>query len=301
MIGGGFALASAFFYALATTVVARGPRGQSSEAGVIVSIIFTLVLSALAWAAFPMSLTPSYDIYFAGAVGLFVLSGVLASVWGRAFLFQSITHSGAIRAAMLRRLTPFFTIVLAWLLLREPIGVQGLLGILLLAISFGLLLHDSRSALSIRLGADAVSLRRGYLFGGASALAYALSQILRGFGLVTVPDPFLGTMIGAIAALLFYLVRVAISSDYRSRLIQALSTINSWQLAAGLAISVGQICQFAALTWSSVSSVAAITSLEVFLSMFLAVAVFKTERMPSVIVVVGAAIAAIAVYLISAF
>jgi drug/metabolite transporter (DMT)-like permease len=50
---------------------------------------------------------------------------------------------------------------------------------------------------------------------------------------------------------------------------------NPWLLAAGLFGSLGQMAYFAALTYSPVSKIALITSLEVFMTMFLSYLVFR--------------------------
>jgi len=66
-----------------------------------------------------------------------------------------------------------------------------------------------------------------------------------------------------------------------------------WQFAAAVLLALGQISQFVAFNNSDVGRVTIINSTEIFLSSYLAVIVFKTEKWPSVLVA-GATIVATA-------
>jgi drug/metabolite transporter (DMT)-like permease len=115
----------------------------------------------------------------------------------------------------------------------------------------------------------------------ASGGAYAFGLLARKFGLAGIADPILGTFIGALAAIIFYVVASAWVADYRRAFRELTKRINPWQMLAALLISAGQITQFAALQYTTVSRVAIISSLEIFISILLAVYVFRMEPRPA--------------------
>ena len=72
-----------------------------------------------------------------------------------------------------------------------------------------------------------------------------------------------------------------------------------WQFVAALCISTGQISQFVALSFTGVSQVAVVNSVEVFISAYLAVVVFRTESMPGPLVLAGTLLATAGVVLVA--
>ena len=64
-----------------------------------------------------------------------------------------------------------------------------------------------------------------------------------------------------------------------------------WQMLAAFCISAGQISQFVALNYTEVGRVAIINSSEIFISSYLAVIVFKTEKRPPVMLLVATLLA----------
>jgi drug/metabolite transporter (DMT)-like permease len=154
------------------------------------------------------------------------------------------------------------------------------IGMLLIFSGFGLLVHQAfttpgESAQEKQQTAFGKLASRGYLFGPISALAYASGYVARKQGLLVMPDAVFGTMIGALTGMLLF-VAVSFYFDwYRDDLRASITVFNPWLLAAGLFGSLGQMAYFAALTYSPVSKIALITSLEVFMTMFLSYLVFR--------------------------
>ncbi len=298
MIGEFLALGSAFAFAFGNVAIAKGAVSRSGESGVLLSVMMTGFLSALAWlvAGLPARSYAAEPLIWV-AVGWFAASGLLATVWGRLTLYRAIEYAGVVRASTVRRLTPFFSVVLAWMVLGDHVSAAAGAGMAVIGLSFVLLIADSRKQL--RDGSAGLNISSGYAFGILCAFLYAASYVVRKQGLIHVPDAYLGAFIGSLAALAYYLIGCLFSAGYRSVVRQSLKRPDLWQLLAAVCISVGQIAQFAALTFADVSRVAMINSVEIFISAYLAVFVFKTEHRPCNLIVAATILATAGVVLVA--
>lgn len=302
MTGELLALGAAFAFGLSSVAIAKGAKTSSGESGVLLSAIATAFFAGLSWMIFPgPSLAAKGGSVFWLALAWFAASGLMATVGGRITLFKSIEYAGVIRASTARRLMPFLSVLLAWLVIDERISLMAGGGMALIGLSFLLLYWENRA--SIRITTDDPRRRamvsRGLAFGVASALLYALSFIARKFGLEQFASPFFGAFIGSVIALCFYAAAAMVSPHYRAAVAGVFSVPNSWQLLAALLMATGQISQFAALMLTDVGRVAFINSIEVYISAMLAVGVFRTEPVPGVAIVFAMALATAGVVLIS--
>jgi drug/metabolite transporter (DMT)-like permease len=299
LIGDSLALASAFLFALANIAVAKAGSKRSVDSGVLLSIVLTVILSAL-----PFFLL-SGPVLDAGAnvlasLGWFAASGILATVWGRSTLFRAVQFAGVIRATTIRRLTPIFSIIFGWVLLGEGISTWVGLGVALMTLSFALLYADNRKQLVASEPAPGANLPRGYMFGMICALAYATSYVVRKRGLEVFPDPYFGALIGALAALFYYFLG-ALFSKRMSGVVRAVFVRpDAWQFLAALSISAGQVSQFIALSYIGVGRLAVINSCEVFLASYLAVFIFRTESWPSRLVMAATLVATAGIIFVAA-
>ena len=261
----------------------------------------TALTASLVWALFYALHGPATESYDARGIAWFVASGLLTIVIGRALYFKSIIHLGAIRASAVNRLIPFFSVLLAALLLGEVITLQAGFGMLLIATSFALLISSMLSRQSGRRAQAAGQPIRlfAYAFGTTSALAYALGYVARKFGLLHIPDSNLGTLIGAAAGLAGYLLASLLNAQYAKTLRTLFARTTRWHVLAACFISVGQLSQFAAIKFIEVSRVAVITSTDIFISIFLSVYVLKTERRPDLATLAAAMLATIGVALVA--
>lgn len=306
LTGEAFALLAAVFFAGSGVAVAKGVvrGGDHGDHGALLSIIITAIMAAVVWLVAPaVSIFASAGPGFYAGIGWFAVSGLLTIFLGRTLLYQSIAYVGAIRASMMLRLHPFFSVLLAALLLGEAISRTAGMGMALILLSFGLLLARTFGPGAKSQGVsprdDGPSLMH-YAFGPASAFCYGLGNIARKHALGMVPDSNFGTLVSALAGLASFAGAALFIERYRIAFTGVFTNASRWQVAAGVCASAGQLAQFAAIKHIEVSRAVMIASSEIFLSMFLAVYVLKTEARPDALTLVAAAVAMIGVVLVAA-
>lgn len=289
-----FALGSAFCFALSNVFISKGSTGKGDR-GVIFSVLVTLVFSFTLWLLIDRGeLQVDTQVELIRGVLWFAVAGVFAMVLGRTFIYASLRHLGVTRASALKKATPFFSALLAFVLLGEAITTLDLGGMALIALAFAIMSRKSFQKLSPEEQAKTPALV-DYSWGIGASFSYGMSFITRKYGLAYIASPAFGTMISAIVGFLFFLVAAIFSERYRDNMRNLFRNLNRWLVLAAIFVSCGQIFIFAALSYETVATVAIISSLEVFLSSFLAVVIFKAEKRPgwdvylaAVIAVVGA-------------
>lgn len=279
-----FALLSAAFFATANVTITRGSIAGNADNGAFLSILLTAAVAAVAMLLSGGVHSPET----ASIAGLawFALGGVLTAFVGRVFLFASVQALGAMRASTVKRLNPFFAVILGALVLGESLGGWMVPGMALIFISFVFLARDSCGrprVVAVPPGKNAGTLSSrlfdlGLIYGPISAFAYALGYLARKQGLNLIPDPYLGTAVGAFAGIGAYLLASIAIPGYRTAITNTFTRINPWFYATGLMASFGQLCYFVALSHSTVSRVALIASMEVFITIFLSVWIFRTKE-----------------------
>jgi uncharacterized membrane protein len=192
-----------------------------------------------------------------------------------------------VRASAVKRLNPVFSVILGVLVLGESIDRSTAIGMLLIFLSFGVLVRQSLKAAGAG-GAppDAQESWKsrlkslGFFYGPVSALAYAVGYIARKQGLDLTPDAALGTMVGSMVGAMVFVIAARFVDSYRQSLRATFTSFNPWLLAAGILSSVGQLLYFAALSHTTISRVALMSSMEVFLTIFFSVIILrKTEQL----------------------
>lgn len=294
-MGETFAIISMSLFSMANIAIIRGFDGKTRSAGAFLSILITFGLSLSIWVGAGLHNGRSFMESVEGsAIAWFALAGVLTMFIGRVFLYASIQHLGAFRASAIKRLNPFFSVLLGVLLLGESVNGRLLAGMALICASFYVLVRQTLAADAPagQEGAGQTALGRlrnlGYFYGPVSALAYASGYVARKEGLSIVPDAALGTMVGALTGIIVYVIASAFITSYRNDVRQTFSVLNSWLLLAGIFSSFGQICYFVALSYSTISKIALITSMEVFTTMFFSTVVFRSkEKLTADVVVAG--------------
>jgi drug/metabolite transporter (DMT)-like permease len=267
-LGDAFALASATCFAVSNVTIARGARPEAEDNGAFVSLLITTAISGAGWIALGIArgfepVTMRALLWFAGA-------GVFTAFIGRVFFYASVQHLGAMRSSAMKRLNPFFAVLLGVLVLGETLTGGMAIGLTLLAASFAVLVMAGKG----RGGTADESLGRrllnvGYVYGPISALGYATGYLLRKMGLAQAHDALLGAMVGCVVGALLFLATASVRRDYARAVRATFEKPNFWLMGAGVMSSFGQILYFAALNESPMSRVALISSMEVFVTLFL--------------------------------
>jgi drug/metabolite transporter (DMT)-like permease len=278
--GDAFAMGSAVSFAVANVTIARGARAGTEDNGAFVSLLLTTAISGAAWVALGMArgfppVTTRAVLWFAGA-------GVFTAFVGRVFFYESVQRLGAMRSSTLKRLNPFFSVVLGVLVLGETLTGGAAAGLALMAASFMILVagerrmaRDAGGAISPRGPA-----RLGYAYGVISALGYATGYLLRKMGLADAHDALMGAMVGCAVGAILFVATAGFSRAYAAAVRATFAHPNGWLIGAGVMSSFGQILYFAALNESPMSRVALIVSMEVFVTLFLGYAwLRRSERL----------------------
>ena len=280
---------SALAFSFANVFISKTSSSRGDK-GVLFSVVITLGLSFALWLVLEAGSRDSwqFDRTEWTGVGLFAAAGVTVMVFGRNLLYASIRLLGVSRASSVKRLNPFFSVILAVAILGEPLWASDIVGIALITGAFGLLVLES-----YRSGnrGDVAPPLANYTLGVLAALAYAATYILRKLGLLALPEPALGTFISAGAGLAALAVIGVFSREYREKFINMFSYLDRWIVLSAVSVSIGQILLFAALAFEKVSTVAVIASLEIFVSIFLSIVIFRTETRVTPTVAMAAVLA----------
>ena len=276
MLGQGLALASAFSFAFANVLISRS-SGRRDSRGVVFSVLVTAGFAAVIWLA-----TESLDMQVVATatwwkgVGFYALAGVLSMVFGRSFLYKSVRRLGVLRSSTVKRMNPFFSSLLAFLILDEVITIFGAAGMAVLLFAFLVMMRESVN--NQQVGDDAPPPVWDYGFGVLSALAYGSAYIFRKFGIFELPYPAFGTFVSALTGLVAFLMAGLFVKSLRGQLTGIFSDLDRWMILASIAVSLGQILFFAAIVYETVIVVVMIASLEMFIASYLSIFVFRLER-----------------------
>ncbi|MBL1435046.1 MAG: DMT family transporter [Rhodobacteraceae bacterium] len=288
------ALLSAVAFSFASLSVSKTKR-SGGDKGVMFSVLVTLVISFAIWVIWGGSFQMGPEML--RGVMWFVLAGLFAMVLGRSLLFTSIRQLGVLRSSALKRLNPVFAILLAYFLLGERFSQLDVVGMVAIVLGFSLLIYDGFSRRTAE-GPDSTPGVSAYMVGVLAALAYASAYVTRKLGLTMMDSASLGTFVSAASGFLFFGALAMFPTRYRGHFRNIFRNLDVWIVASAVSMSVGQILLFAALAYEDVSTVVMISSLEVFVSFFLALVVFRSESVPSPIVFIAALLAVFGVILV---
>lgn len=280
------ALLSATCFAAANVTISRGAGPKGEDNGAFLSILLTASIAGVMWLV--QSLQHGWPVLNLAGVLWFGGAGILTIFIGRVFFYASIQHLGAVRASAVKRLNPLFSVMIGAGLLGESFDRAMLVGMVLIGASFGVLIWQSLQARTSATDKPAsnepatswsAKLRKlGFFYGPVSALAYACGYVARKYGLQALPDAAFGTMLGSVVGALVFVLMAQFINSYRTALRQTFAAFNPWLLAAGLLSSAGQLLYFFALSYSTISRVAMISSVEAVVTIFLTVIVTRSFK-----------------------
>jgi drug/metabolite transporter (DMT)-like permease len=139
-----FAFLSAIGFALANVMIKKGTTKGSKNNGAFVSILLTALMSGIFFII--VGLSKGWTVLNGEGIFWFVIAGFLTAFVGRNFLYSAIQHLGSVRASALKRLNPFFTVILGVVLLNEVVNGTLFIGMALIFCSFGILIYESNRA-----------------------------------------------------------------------------------------------------------------------------------------------------------
>ena len=293
------ALLSAIAFSISNVCISLTGK-SGGDRGVMFSVLVTMVLSALLWLGLEGGAVLDGAGFrgFESAAGVtwFALAGVSAMVFGRSLIYESIRRLGVARASAVKRLSPFFSVILAAALLGERLYLPDVLGMAAICCAFALLIRENWVERQVSVGAVPLM---SYGFGVGASLAYASAYVMRKIGLETLPSPAFGTFVSAVAGFAVFVVLAVFLPRYRSNFAQMFSNLDRFVVGAAVLVSLGQILMFAALSYAPVSTVVMIASLEIFMSMFLSVVVLRSDRRVGPLVLAAAGLATVGVVLVA--
>jgi uncharacterized membrane protein len=263
-------------FAVSNVTIARGARAEAEDNGAFVSLLLTTAIAGIAWIAVGMvrgfdPVTPRALLWFAGA-------GVFTAFVGRVFFYESVQRLGAMRSSALKRLNPFFAVILGIGVLGEQMTGGMTAGLLLLLASFAFLVTGDAAASGEAESRGSRRARFGYAYGIISALGYSSGYLLRKMGLAEAHDALLGATVGCLVGGALFLATASFNADYARAVRATFARPNYWLMGAGVMSSLGQILYFAALNESPMSRVALISSMEVFVTLFLGFAFLRKRE-----------------------
>lgn len=311
-MGALFAALSAFGYAGMALLVRVGADRPGRDNGVFIALVANLVLHGTI-VGVRSALGVAIVLRPVGLAWL-VVSGVLTSLMGRAFLYAGIGRVGAARAAPIKNLAPFFTVAVAIPFLGERVESIGAVGIALALACYGMLLlrgGPPQPAAPVEVAPELSSREVGSPEGGrtgdrvgyaactAAAACYGLGTIGRKLAVEDMPDPFLAAMISAAAGIAVYSLVMAARGELRRAVSDAVADRNPYYWLAGLASTVGQVCLFLGLSLTTATVVGVLTAADTLLVM-VGSALFLTriENVRPVVVVSGVGIFAATVLIV---
>jgi drug/metabolite transporter (DMT)-like permease len=212
-------------------------------------LTLALVCSAIVNIALAVFIDPHWELLTPPAFFAFVLGGLAGNAIGRRWSFMSVDLLGASRSSALRGSSPVITTLLAMVLYGEQVAI--LQGAAILAIVIGGVLVNWNPAADRRQW-----LGLGVLYALAAACSYGIRPLILKFGLNIADIPLAAACIGAVAALIYTVLR-----EDRSQLLatRADAAFGFWVLS-GVIGAVGLVSLTFALAQGDVSVVYPLTS-----------------------------------------
>ncbi len=241
MLAESLSLVTALCYGLSSVLIRKGVRSSNAFTGTLVAAAVQVAVMASLLLFFPAP-----DIVWVG-IAFFVVSGLLASALGRLCNYKSIERLGVPTTASIVGSSPMFSIVFAVLLLGEEVT---------LAVVVGTTLVIAGVVLTSGLSPGSLGLSRAMAFPLLAAVFYGASSSFRKLGLQALPEPVLGTLVGALSTLAFLCTYLALGKE-RCEVDEHRSCIGYF-LGSGVVVSLGWLSMFAALLIGKVSVVSAL-------------------------------------------
>lgn len=294
MTGELFALAALTMFSsniiLTKVASARLDVGTGFLVAVFVNVAFTLLLFVIELMLRQNALTLD-----ARGILTFMLAGVCSTYLGRWFFFETIVRLGPARASLFQVCSPLFTVIIAWIFLGEALRIPTVFamlltmaGLVLVSLPASVWRARAPQPAAASRGVDLrLWLRSGVLVGAGSTFAYALGNVFRGAAIRQWNEAILGTLLGAIAALVLYLV-VGSGRAQLANLRGADRTGLAIYALGGVLTATAQIAMVISMRYIPVAIAAVITLCSPLLVIPASVLLLKNQEGVGAITLIGA-------------
>ena len=260
-----YALIAGLFWGTSPVLVKRGLAHSNVSAATLYqqgTILFTLVCSALIEGdLFAGKIAPI-------AVLIFCVTGIIGAYLGRTLFVKTVDQIGASRAQSLNSSSPLITVMLAALLLGEPLSPAVLLGVLLI-ISAVFFITERR-----REGQHAAAAHMITMTSVLATVCYGVVPVLKKVGIDNGGPPVIGALVMHATGLLLLLTFGSLLKIQRKLERIPTSSLICF-VSAGFLYAIGSICTLRALVYAPASVVAPIWSAQPIVSFFLAKTTLK--------------------------
>ena len=188
------------------------------EAGFLIVLVTNITFPLVVFAG-EMSVRSAPFVWTWKYAALFALGGIVGTFLGRRFLFDTVRILGPSRASVFHSTAPAFSLVGAWLVVDERLGV---LEIVLMALVWaGLWLTQPRTGSSAGAGSlSASAVRMGMLAGLLTVAGFGFGNVIRGLAMRGWHEAAFGASIASVAALIAQLIATRnwpkIASQFRA-------------------------------------------------------------------------------------
>lgn len=232
--------AAAAIFAVGSIFFKIGQRTRPDDDGLFLSVLVNVVVlgaiaSFLTW--------PEWDT--AGFVGL-LAGGLIGTVGGRWSSLKAIRIIGPSRANAFLTANPLVAAAVGWVVLGEGLGLQELIGGILVTVGLLWLIRSRSAPAGLPSGPAPLT---GYLWAIAAPTFFGFAFVVRKWGLTRFPGPVIGTFVGACAALTAISIIHAYSGRLGATVRGNLLRISWWYVGAGLCTTVALLFQFTAFSY----------------------------------------------------
>jgi len=283
------ALASSLMYALMVLFVRMGVRTASSATALWLTLAVNVVLL---WGWSLVAYGPQFERWWEWRY--FALSGLFAPLLGRLLQFQGMAKLGANITTAITLTHPVFTVLLAVLFLNEPIGLIGLLGILLVV------------AGSVAVGAEKDKVRGTRVLRASwlllpvlASLCYGIAMVFRKIGLGSGSDPVTAAAVTVTSAWLCSGIYAVLSGQHRSMRCDRKEF--KFFVLAGISSGVGPVLAYSALQRADLVVVAPLAATSPLFTLMLTRAFLHAEEIFSFKVLGGTVATVAGVIMVATF
>jgi drug/metabolite transporter (DMT)-like permease len=260
-----YALIAGLFWGTSPVLVKRGLAHSNVSAATLYqqgTILFTLVFSALLEGdLFEGKIAPL-------AVLIFCVTGIVGAYLGRTLFVKTVDQIGASRAQSLNNSSPLITVLLAALLLGEPLSPVVLAGVLLI-ISGVFFVTESKSE-APRSGAARMLTLTSVL----ATVCYGIVPVLKKLGTDNGGPPVIGALVMHATGLVLLLTLGSLLKIERKWERIPTNSLICF-VSAGFLYAIGSMFTLKALVYAPASVVAPIWSAQPIVSFFLAKTTLK--------------------------